>query len=136
MSKILLPMFSSRIFMVLSVTFNLLIHFEFILVYSVKADLVSFFLAVQFSQYHYRTDFLYLIVCPCLLFQILIEGVLYFNVNCWVPTTQIHITAGSNSGLKMISLPSLPFENETPILPKSPKKKHFHPEELEPEDTN
>ena len=36
MSKILLPMVSSRIFMVSSLTFKSLIHFEFILVHGVR----------------------------------------------------------------------------------------------------
>lgn len=38
--------------------------------------------------------------------------VLYFYVHCWLPTTQVNPTAGNNSGLKMIFLPSFPFEDQ------------------------
>ena len=43
MSEILLPMFSSRIFMVSGQIFKSLIHFECILVCDVEGGLVSFF---------------------------------------------------------------------------------------------
>ena len=51
MSKSVLPMFSSRIFMVFGLTFKSLIHFEFIFVYSVIKSSNFFLLhvAVQFS---------------------------------------------------------------------------------------
>ena len=39
MSKNVLPMFSSRSFMVSGFTFRFLIHFEFIFVYSVKEEM-------------------------------------------------------------------------------------------------
>ena len=53
-SKILLPMCSFRIFMVLSLTFKSLIHFEFLLVYGVRRWSSFTFLrvSVQFSQHH------------------------------------------------------------------------------------
>ena len=41
-SEILLPMFSSRIFMVSGLTFKYLIHFEFTPVCDVRSGLVSF----------------------------------------------------------------------------------------------
>ena len=54
MSKILLPMFSFRIFMVSGLIFTSFAHFEFILVYSVRRWFNSIFLhvSVQFSQHH------------------------------------------------------------------------------------
>nr|KAF6456815.1 hypothetical protein HJG63_011465 [Rousettus aegyptiacus] len=54
MSNSLLPMFSSRSFMVSGLTFKSLTYFEFIFVYGVK-ELSSFILlhvSVQFSQHH------------------------------------------------------------------------------------
>ena len=50
MPEILLPMFSSRICMVLSFTFKSLIHFEFILLHGVRRW--SGFIFLQFSQHH------------------------------------------------------------------------------------
>ena len=54
MSKILLPMFSSRIFMVLSLTLKSLIHFEFILVCGLRRwySFIFLYILVQFSQHH------------------------------------------------------------------------------------
>ena len=52
MSSSVLPLFSSKSFIVSGLTFRSLIHFEFIFVYDVSV-LISFFLhaAVQISQY-------------------------------------------------------------------------------------
>ena len=54
MSKILLPVFSSIIFMVWSLTFKSLVHFEFILVCGVRrwSSLIFLHVSVQFSQHH------------------------------------------------------------------------------------
>ena len=54
MSEILLPVFSSMIFMVSGLTFKSLIHFEFILVCSLRRGSSFTFLHifVQFSQHH------------------------------------------------------------------------------------
>ena len=54
MSEILLPMFSSRIFMVLGLTFNSLIHFAFILVGGTRrwSRFIFLHVSVQFSQHH------------------------------------------------------------------------------------
>ena len=50
MSEILLPVFSSRIFMILSLTFKSLIHFEIILGYGVRRwSSLIFFAHIQFS---------------------------------------------------------------------------------------
>ena len=43
MSESVLPVFSSRSFIVSDVTFRSLIHFEFMFVYGVESVLVSFF---------------------------------------------------------------------------------------------
>ena len=51
MSESVLPMFSSRSFIVSGLTFRSLIHFEFIFVYGVRSVLVSFF-------YRWLTGFL------------------------------------------------------------------------------
>ena len=73
MSKILLPMFSSRIFMVWGLTFKTLIHFEFILVCGGRrSSFIFLHVSVQFSQYHLLNK-LSLTHCICLLPLILID---------------------------------------------------------------
>ena len=54
MSKSVLPVFSSKSFIVSSLTFRSLIYFEFIFVYGVRrcSDLILLHVAVQFSQHH------------------------------------------------------------------------------------
>jgi len=49
-----LPMFSSKSFIMCSLTFRSLIHFEFIFVYGVKkySNFILLHVAVQFSQHH------------------------------------------------------------------------------------
>ena len=71
MSKSVLPMFSSKSFMVYSPTFRSSVHFEFTFVYGVR-ECSNFFVlhvAVQFSQYHLlkRLSFL-----PCLSWLLLL----------------------------------------------------------------
>ena len=68
MSKSVLPMFSSKSFIVSGLTFRSLIHFEFIFVYGVKecSNLTFLHVADQFSQHHLlkRLSFLHCIVLP------------------------------------------------------------------------
>ena len=68
MSESVLPMFSSKSFIVSDITFRSLIHFEFIFVYDVKKGSSFIFLHVvdQFSQHHMlkRLSFLYCIFLP------------------------------------------------------------------------
>ena len=68
MSKSVLPMFSSRSFMVSGLTFKFLIYFEFIFVYSVRksSSLILLHAAIQFSQYHLlkRLSFPYCLFLP------------------------------------------------------------------------
>ena len=54
MSKSVLPMFSSKSFVVSGLTFRPLIHFEFIFVYGVRecSNFILLHVAVQFSQHH------------------------------------------------------------------------------------
>ena len=54
MSKSVLPMFSSKSFIVSGLIFRSLIHFEFIFVYGVKecSNFILLHVAVQFSQQH------------------------------------------------------------------------------------
>ena len=71
MSKSVLPMFSSKSFIVSGLTFRSLIHFEFAFVYGVR-DCSNFILlqvAVQFSQHHLlkKLPFLHCIFLPPLL---------------------------------------------------------------------
>ena len=71
MSESVLPMFSSRSFMVSGFTFRSLIHFEFIFVYGVR-KCSSFILLQevgQFSQNHLLKDSLFSIAYSCLLCQ-------------------------------------------------------------------
>ena len=70
MSESVLPMFSSKVFIVSGLMFRYLIHFEFIFVYGVRKCSSFILLQVvdQFSQHH-LSDFLFSIVYPCLLCQ-------------------------------------------------------------------
>ena len=54
MSEILLPMFSSRIYMILGLTFKSLIRVDFILVCGIKqwTSFIFLHIPVQFSQHH------------------------------------------------------------------------------------
>ena len=54
MSLSVLPMFSSKSFVVSGLTFNSLIHFEYIFVYGVRkcSNFILLHVAVQFSQHH------------------------------------------------------------------------------------
>ena len=71
MSKSVLPMFSSKSFIVSGLTFRSLINFEFIFVYGVKEcfNFILLHVAVQFSQHHLlkRLSFLHCIFLPPLL---------------------------------------------------------------------
>ena len=68
MSKNVLPMSSSKSFIVSSLTFRSLIHFEFIFVYGVRdcSSLIFLHVAVQFSQHHLlkRLSFLHCVFSP------------------------------------------------------------------------
>ena len=68
MSESVLPMFSSRSFIVSGLTFRSLIHFEFIFVYGVRKCPSFILLQVvdQFSQHHLS---FFSIVYSCLLCQ-------------------------------------------------------------------
>ena len=65
MSESVLPMFSSKIFIVSGLTFRTLIHFEFIFVCGIRkcSNFILFHVAVQFSQHHLlkRPSFLHCI---------------------------------------------------------------------------
>ena len=67
-TKILLLMFSSRIFMVLGITVMSLIPFEYILVCGVRrwSSFIFLHVSIQFSQYHLLNK-LSLAHCMCLL---------------------------------------------------------------------
>ena len=68
MSKIILPMFSSKSFIVSGLIFKSLIHFEFVFVYGVRtcSHFILLHVAVQFSPHHLlkRLSFLHCIVLP------------------------------------------------------------------------
>ena len=69
MSSSVLPMISSKSFIVSGLTFRSLIHFEFIFVYGISMKCYNFILlhvAVQFSQHHLlkRLSFPHCIVLP------------------------------------------------------------------------
>ena len=67
----ILPMFSSRIFMISDLTFRSLIHSELIFLYGVRecSNFIVLHIAVQFSQHHLfkRLSFLHCIFLPPLL---------------------------------------------------------------------
>ena len=54
MSSTVLPMFSSKSFIVSGLTFRSLIYFDFIFLYGVKkcSNFILLHVAVKFSQYH------------------------------------------------------------------------------------
>ena len=53
MSLSVLPMFSSKIFIVSGLTFRSLIHFEFVFVYAIKySHFILLHVVVPFSQHH------------------------------------------------------------------------------------
>ena len=68
MSKSVLPIFSSKSFIVSGVTFRSLIHFEFIFVCGVRecSNFILLHVAVQFSQHHLLNmlSFLHCIFLP------------------------------------------------------------------------
>ena len=68
MSKSVLPMFSSKSFIVSGLTFRSLIHFEFIFEYDVRecSNFILLHVVVQFSQHHLlkRLSFLHCIFLP------------------------------------------------------------------------
>ena len=68
--KSVLSMFSSKNFIVSGLTFKPLIHFEFIFLYGVRkcSKFILLYMAVQFSQHHWR-DYLCHTVYSCLLYQ-------------------------------------------------------------------
>ena len=59
MSSSVLPIFSSKSFIVSGLTFRSLIHFEFIFVYGVRkcSDFILLHIAVQFSQQQFFGNF-------------------------------------------------------------------------------
>ena len=71
MAENVLPMFSSRSFMVLCLIFKSLSHFEFVSVYGMKenSNFVDLHAAVQLSQHHLlkRLSFFHCIFLPPLL---------------------------------------------------------------------
>ena len=70
-SNSVLPIFSSKNFIVSSLIFKSLIHFEFIFVYGVRkfSNFILLHIAIQFSQHHLlkRRSFLHCIFLPPLL---------------------------------------------------------------------
>ena len=70
MSDSVLPLFSSKSFIVSGLTLWPLIHFELIFVFGVKegSDFIFFHVAVQFSQHHLlkRLSFQHCVVLPTL----------------------------------------------------------------------
>ena len=75
MSKSVLPLFSSRSFVVSGLTFRSLIHFDFIFVYGVRecSNFILLYIAVWFSQTIYWRDYLFSSVYSCLLCHRLID---------------------------------------------------------------
>ena len=81
MSEILLPLFSSRIFMIAGLTFKSLIHFEFILVCGIRrwCSFIFLHVSVQFSQHHLLNK-LSLTHCICLLLQ----NIVFIRTYAWM----------------------------------------------------
>ena len=75
MTKSVLPMFSSKSFIVSGLTFRSQIHFEFIFVYGVRewSNFILLHVAVQFPSTTYWRDCLFSIVYLCLLCHRLVD---------------------------------------------------------------
>ena len=86
MSEILLPVFSSRIFMVSGLTFKSLIHFEFILVCGLRrwSSVIFLHVSVSFFQHHLLNK-LSLTHCMCLLLIPVRMAIINKSINnkCW-----------------------------------------------------
>ena len=87
MSNSVLPMFSSRSFMVLIIIFRSLIHFEFIFVYGVSEypNFIFLHVAEQFPQHHLVKRLFsivyYYLLCPRLIYQMHVDLFLGF-ISC------------------------------------------------------
>ena len=92
MSERVLPMFSSRSFIVSGLTFRSLIHFEFIFVYGIRTCSSFFLLQVadQFSQ-HYLLKRLSFLHCISLPRKVSIGAWLYLWAFYFVPLIYISV---------------------------------------------
>ena len=94
MSKSVLPMFSSRSFMVYSPTFRSSTHFEFIFVYHVRefSYFILLLVVVQFSQHHLLKglSFLHCVFLPPL-YRLTISAWLYFWVSYASPLIYVFV---------------------------------------------
>jgi len=102
MSESVLPMFSSRSFIVFDFTFRSLIHLEFIFVYGVRkcSNLILLHVVGQFSQNHFlkRLSFLHCIFLPplskirCSYVCRYISGLsIFFHWSIFLSLCQFHI---------------------------------------------
>ena len=108
MSKSVL-MFSSGCFLVSSLPFRSLIHFELILVYGVRecSSFILLHVAVQFSQHCYWRDCISSVVSSCshrrsLLLCVVAQScpTLCDTMDCSLPGTSVHRDSpGKNSGI-------------------------------------
>ena len=87
MSESVLPMFSSKSFVVSGLTFRSLIHFEFIFVYGVRkySNFILLHVAVQFSQH----NLLKRLALPHCIFLSLLSKIRYPQVHGFVPGLSI-----------------------------------------------
>uniref|UniRef100_A0AC11E3N1 Uncharacterized protein n=1 Tax=Ovis aries TaxID=9940 RepID=A0AC11E3N1_SHEEP len=94
MSESVLPIFSSRSFIISGLTFRSLIHFEFIFAYGVRKCSSFILLQVvdQFSQHHLlkRLSFLHCIFLPPLS-KMSIGAWIYLWAFCFVPLIYISV---------------------------------------------
>ena len=69
----LLPVLSSRVFMVSGLMLSSLIHFEFVCGVKKWSNFLLFHVAIQFSQHHLSKDYLFSIAYSCLFIHRLID---------------------------------------------------------------
>ena len=95
MSESVLPMFSSRSFIVSGLTFRSLIHFEFIFVYGVRkcSSFILLQIVDQFSQHHLlnRLSFLHCIFLPPLSKKVSIGVWIYLWAFYFVPLIYVSV---------------------------------------------
>ena len=95
MSSSVLPMFSSKSFVVSGLTFKSLIHFEFIFGYGVRkcSNFILLYVSVQFSQHHLlkRLSLPHCIFLPPLSKMLPIGAWVYFWAFCLAPLVYISV---------------------------------------------
>ena len=108
MSSSVLPVFSCKSFIVYSLTFRSLIHFEFIFAYGVRkcSNFILLHVAVQFSQHHLlkRLSLPPLYIASFVKNKVSIGAWVYFWAFCLVPLIYISVLCQYHTVLVTVAL--------------------------------